>query len=418
MLQQKIRNYGGEAAVREDNKTSRSKTSSPKLKDETKRSRSLYNQNLAWWRKMNKNKPIPTSQITNLSSSLNYDPKRDNRRKVMELDGSTVSFDFNKVTAKRKTGKLAGNDKAQLTAEHLSNSPAPLITPQQHGEFVKVELSSESSVYVLYASANSECPLLKHIHECCYSGPAKRLDDSLDGLPDTAWEQDHHAGGGYASFGIGFMDKRQTGPFFLKNHQYEQAKDITSSLSSIMGRVAAALLNYTPHVFRENEEIKSLNARFCFPPLDWQGPVGWMANQIVIRRIGKGCKHNRKTEDGVVALHADGGDYSTKHPLVYIPRGGADGRGGIIANSRLIIAESSKGGKYIEIETNVRDTICIVVFNSNQNLHGLVQSCPDDESEDAWSTRIIPFITNHIYHYFMSKNKSAIPIDRYNTCKS
>lgn len=129
-FQQKIRNYGGEAAVREDYNTNRRNTSSPKLKGETKRSRPSYNQNLAWWRKMNKNKPIPTTQITNLSSSLDYDHKRENKCKAMKIDGSTVSFDFNKVTAKRKKGKLTGKDKAQLTAEHLSNKPAPLITPQ------------------------------------------------------------------------------------------------------------------------------------------------------------------------------------------------------------------------------------------------------------------------------------------------
>eukprot|EP00986_Skeletonema_menzelii_P020799 scaffold32341_cov451-Skeletonema_menzelii.AAC.1 len=60
----------------------------------------------------------------------------------MELDNSSVSFQFNNVTAKKK-GK-AGKHKAQLTAQHLTNSPAPLITPQ-YGDFVEVEFSSNSS---------------------------------------------------------------------------------------------------------------------------------------------------------------------------------------------------------------------------------------------------------------------------------
>lgn len=331
----------------------------------------------------------------------------------MELDNSTVSFQFNKVTAKKK--RKAGKHKAQLTAKHLTNSPAPLITPQ-YGDFVEVEFSSNSSVYVLYARADSECPLLRDIHECCYKGAGNTLDNSLDALPKRAWEQDNHAGGGYAAFGIGSMDKRQTGPFFLMNHQYEKAKAITSSLSSIFGRVAAALLNYTPNVFRENEKIKSINANFSFPPIGCQGAVGWMANQVAIRRIGKGCQKNAMIEDSVVALHADTGDLSTMHPLVYIPRGGPDGRGGIIADSHLVIAESETGGKYIQIETNVRDTVCIVVFNSALNLHGLVQSSPEGETEDAWSTRLIPFITKQMYN-FMLKNKSAAPIDKFNVLR-
>ena len=115
--------------------------------------------------------------------------------------------------------------------------------------------------------------------------------------------------------------------------------------------------NSLDDVFRENEKSKSLNANIAFPPIGCQGAVGWTANQIAIRRIGKGCQKNAMTEDSDVALHADAGDLSTMHPLVYIPRGGPDGRGGIIADSHLVIAESKTGGKYIQIETNVRDTV-------------------------------------------------------------
>lgn len=416
LFQQRVRQYGGEAAVRRDYNMYRRKYTSKKKKDQIKGSLTLYNKNNAHWQKVKENKPTPT-KIISLSSSLQYDSKRDNKRKEMEIDNSFVSFEFNKVTAKKKKGNTGGKHKAQLAAHHLANSPAPVITPQ-HGDFVEVEFSSKSSVFILYARKDSKCPLLQAIHNYCYEGGGKSLDEYLDTLPIQAWEKDHHAGGAYAAFGIGSMDKRQAGPFFLKNHGYEKAKQITSCLSSIFGRVAAALLNYIPHVYRENEKLKSLNENFSFPPIDRQGAVGWMANQVAIRRIGKGCKHNTKTEDGVVGLHADAGDLSTMHPLVYIPRGGSDGRGGIIADSRLVIAESSIGGKYIEIETNVRDTVCIVVFNSAESLHGLVQSCPEGETGDAWSTRLVPFITKHIYHFISkTKNNSAAPIDNYNVLK-
>ena len=106
-----------------------------------------------------KQQQTTTQKISSLSSSLQYDSKRDNKRKAMELDNSSVSFQFNKVTAKKK-GNAGGKHKAQLTAQHLTNSPAPLITPQ-HGDFVEVDFSSNSSVYVLYAREDSECPLLR-----------------------------------------------------------------------------------------------------------------------------------------------------------------------------------------------------------------------------------------------------------------
>lgn len=116
------------------------------------------------------------------------------------------------------------------------------------------------------------------------------LELALDTLERSAWEGDHSAGGKYAAFGIGFMDTRQPKPFFLRNHRFkEQAATITTALSGIFGAVAAAVLNYVPDAFRQNENLKCCNENFSFPPLHTQGPVGWFMHQVVIRRLGLSC---------------------------------------------------------------------------------------------------------------------------------
>ena len=182
------------------------------------------------------------------------------------VTGDYVPFQFNYMTSTTQRKKLM----AQLTMEVLKGSNAPRLTPKTHGHFVKVEFSSDSEsdlCYVLYATPDSTCPLLRNIHQSCYDDVGMSLELALDTLERSAWEGDHSAGGKYAAFGIGFMDTRQPKPFFLRNHRFqEQAATITTALSGIFGAVAAAVLNYVPDAFRQNENLKCCNENFSFPP--------------------------------------------------------------------------------------------------------------------------------------------------------
>ena len=82
-----------------------------------------------------------------------------------------------------------------------------------------------------------------------------------------------------------------------------------------------------------------------------------------------------------------------------------------VADSILLVAENEGGGKYVTIETNCEDTVCIVLLNSSKNLHGLIKGGGKDDL-NAYCTRIIPFITTNIYHY-LKNNPNDSPINDY-----
>jgi len=122
---------------------------------------------------------------------------------------------------------------------------------------------------------------------------------------------------------------------------------------------------------------------------------------------------NNNSNNNIVGLHIDTGDVSTMQPLVYIPRGGKKGVGGRVCNTELIVCEGRNGGKFVRIETNIPGYVCIVLLNSAESLHGIIEADDlGDEDEDAYCTRIVPFITQHIINYMM-KNPGDKPIDKY-----
>lgn len=158
--------------------------------------------------------------------------------------------------------------------------------------------------------------------------------------------------------------------------------------------------------------------------------VNWFSNQYAIRQVGLGIAntkpvisraqhHNgpsieKQISESCVALHADSGDVSCMHPLVYIPQGGSKGLGGVVKSSDLLVCEHATGGKSIRIVTNEPDVVCIVILNSRECLHGLIKQ--DDWSSDndpsAYITRIIPYITNGVDNW-MKKNPNDKPIDTF-----
>jgi len=397
-FQAQLRSFGGAARAQYDSKIYRSRSSSAAEKERSHTGHKRHLLNNKYWREVKESAPSPII-VESFPSELYYDPKIDNESMEMEIDGRNVKFEFNAVTSTTSRKK----PKAQLTSELLMNSAAPRITLQTHGHFYEVKFSRDSVVYVLYATRDSPCPLLRDVCNKAYLNTvaAGDLEKALDELPPKAWEDDHHAGGRYVAVGIGSMDKKwHKKPFFLSTHKYKPAAVITQSLCGILTSVAAVILNYVPEAFRQNENLKCNNENVSYPPLAKQSFIGWFSTQVAIRRVGQGCKNKegKETESiskkdlNIVALHADKGDLSNMQPLVYIPRGGDKDRGGCIADSELIVAENETGGKYVRIQTNCEDTVCIVLFDSSKNLHGLIEGDTKDDP-NAYCTRIIPFIT-------------------------
>jgi len=390
-------------------------TSDDATKKKAKKGHNLHRQNTRWWKIILEGVPPPT--IVNLfPSTIFYDDKKHNKKKSLDIDGTKVPFRLNYVTTKTKRAK----PKAQLSSIQLGQFRAPRITPQSHGPVTKVVFSDTSHVHVIYANEHSNCAILRDIANKAFGEPGIQCEEALNALPRNAWEMDRHAGGRYAPLGIGSMDTRQRKPFTLKNHQFNASKKITGFLATMLSSVATAIMHYAPEVFKMNEQLKCDNEAFSYPPIKQQGYLSWFANQVAIRRLGKGAQHftPRVGADenlDIVGLHFDGGDLSTSHPLVYIPRGGKHGRGGKVDDTELLVAESRVGGNYVVIETNVPGHVCIVVLNSAEMLHGLIAGNGEGDS-DAYTTRIIPFITDHINN-FMTKNKGELPIDTHNAFK-
>lgn len=407
--------FGGAEKARMDFNTYNRGTSDDATKKGAKKGHNLHRKNMKWWKIILEGVPPPT--IVNLfPSTIFYDDKKHNKKKSLDIDGTKVPFKLNYVTNKTERAK----PKAQLSSIQLGQFRAPRITPQSHGPVTKVVFSDTSHVHVIYANVNSNCAILRDIATKAYDEPGLQCEEALSDLPREAWEMDRHAGGRYAAFGFGSMDTRQVKPFTLKNHQFNASQKITAFLGTMLTSVATAIMHYAPEVFKMNEQLKCDNEAFSYPPIKQQGYLSWFANQVAIRRLGKGAPHftPRVGADknlDIVGLHFDGGDLSTWHPLVYIPRGGKHGRGGNVDDTELLVAEDKVGGKYVVIETNVPDHVCIVVLNSAEMLHGLIAGNGDGDS-DAYTTRIIPFITDRINN-FMTKNKGELPIDSHNAFK-
>ena len=149
----------------------------------------------------------------------------------------------------------------------------------------------------------------------------------------------------------------------------------------------------------------------------------WFSTQFIIRQIGLGINNkprwmnkrdpiDKLQDENIISLHRDCGDYCTYQPLIYIPYGGDEGVGGDINKSDLVVCQNKVGGYSVRIKTNIPDTVVVVLMNSHKQLHGLVHDPGSPSDTSAWSTRIIPFITQSAYNW-MEKNLSAMPLDRF-----
>ena len=154
-LQQKVRDFGGADRAKKDYNIYRRRTSTILMKERANVGFKLHKLNQLAWKEVTNNRPTPRV-VESFQSELHYNHKVDNECMEMDIDGKRVCFDFNYITSTTQKKK----PKAQPTAALLRNSNAPRITPQTHGSFVECNFSSTSQVHIIYASKDSDCPLL------------------------------------------------------------------------------------------------------------------------------------------------------------------------------------------------------------------------------------------------------------------
>ena len=375
-------------------------------------------------------------EIFSKCKKIHYSPTT--KSSQLYVDGSSVPHKCNPTTMRTQKGQ----PHVQLDENIMSHVGSPTIEPSTANEddnnkrkdvfkitFPEADQDgNEVVVHVIYAKKGSPCPILSELHDISLNGNHKKINKLMDELPNSAWEDDHVGGGEYLPVGFG-MEAHQGGrkgrPFTLKTLQSKEGLAINEVLAQLMHATARTILEYFPLVYHHNQHNR-INTNVACPQLRKQNLLcNWFCTQIVIRRIGLGVSGSERWQNKIrgiqqllkennVSFHFDGGDFSCKQPLLYLPCGGPDGVGGVVRNSHLVICNHQTGGKSIRIKTNIPDTVVIVIFNSRMQLHGVVEGNEDGNIDrTAFTTRIIPFISEKV-HNWMKKNPSEVPLDTFN----
>ena len=146
----------------------------------------------------------------------------------------------------------------------------------------------------------------------------------------------------------------------------------------------------------------------------WQ----YFATQWAIRKYPEPWNKldaNSKDEENL-ALHSDTFDVNSLNANLYRSGGGSDGKGGAVPGTDLMLFESISGGESVRVKTCMRDTVVLVLTNSNQQLHsGIKSSQHFVHDPSVWSTRYIPFITKGAY-WWAQKNPDGVPINNLTDC--
>ena len=357
---------------------------------------------------------------------IQYNHDIHNNSQKMQIGNKLVDFPFHPTTV--RTTKA--NPRPLLFEELVSEVNPPVVDPSC-GNVVRISFPKEegenddSELYVFYAHKNSKCGALLSLYNSALGNNHQKLDNLLDEIPNCAHYDDHTAGMWYYAAGFGMLGNPTGQPATLMTHQYTATKDIIQIVSNILQSTASTILKYCPHIYHANQLLKdSTNTKLSCPPLTMQDEhCHWFSTQFIIRQIGLGINNkprwmnkrdpiDKLQDENIISLHRDCGDYCTYQPLIYIPYGGDEGVGGDINKSDLVVCQNKVGGYSVRIKTNIPDTVVVVLMNSHKQLHGLVHDPVSPSDTSAWSTRIIPFITQSAYNW-MEKNQSAMPLDRF-----
>lgn len=359
-------------------------------------------------------------------NKIHYDPGIHNKDKKMQVGNKMIGFDFHPTTNRTSKGKPR-----PLLFEDLVNEINPVVIDPSLGDVVRVPFPSEqgeeeSECVVFYAHDNSQCDALANLNDAAFIRNHGRLDKLLDAIPPSLVYPDHLAGMWYYAYGFGMQGEPTGTPSTLLTHECTKTTNgIMRIVSELLQSTASCILKYCPNMYHANQLLKdSTNTNLACPPLQMQDKYcHWFANQFAIRQVGYGLNDkpiwaNKEAsidelqDENIIALHTDAGDYCTYQPLIYVPYGGNDGVGGNVNKSDLLVCQNKVGGYSVRIKTNIPNTVVVVLMNSNNQLHGLVHDRNSPSDLCAWSTRIIPFITNRA-HQWMTKHPTEMPFDRF-----
>ncbi len=334
---------------------------------------------------------------------------------IFEIDGTSVPFSFHPTTL--KSNKKA-RPRAQLTDNHIAMLQLPTVD-ESSSDITKITFPNGMVNYVLLARQNSSCPSLQRLHN--YIMTAKngdKLDTILTLLKNSRFLTDDLGGGKYVVSGYGNLGRNTkrrppTQPCMRKSLTLPEHDAIANVVGGILSCVACCVQKHCEELYIKNQKLKQINPNLQWPSLKHQClEYSWMSSQFVLRRWGPGlskCQGGTPQKNMIVSAHVDRGDLDTVMPSIYCTGGGVDGKGGRVSSTDLALFENETGGAGVHIKTCIRDTVVVVMSNSRRQLHGCILEESNAKHHDdlsAWSTRIIPYIPNGIYHWMLHNQKS------------
>jgi hypothetical protein len=239
------------------------------------------------------------------------------------------------------------------------------------------------------------------------------LDELVSNLPKDVFHEDDLGGGIYVPFGIGSIcqnskpgkyqrwNKHQV-PYTRNETHYMQNYKVFELYGKIMGEIACAIFDIFPSIYKQNQERYHDAEDCCYPTPGMQFSAKnkdkfWFAHQAIIRVIGKpfGEMFGEMLK---IALHADESDAPGIQMLSFLPMGGEDGCGGHVEGTDLLVFRDRTGGPCYRLNTTVRDTVVVILFNGKNQLHGgaVDRNCT---RELRMENNLFRYYTTRIVHY-------------------
>ena len=358
--------------------------------------------------------------LISFAHTLRYECIGDRRRglsrheQVFLIDEMPVRHYHHPMTLDGTRTKKA-RPRVQLTEEHCQMLHLPVIN-ERSSESTSIVFPNGRVNHVLIARKNSQCPLLRSLHEYMY-GTGGDLNYLLSKLDKKCFVKDDLAGGRYVVSGFGNMGKNVSKdvrppnqPALRQSLKLAEHLSLSKIVGGVLGRVADCLKVHCIHVSRNNQRLMQFMESLVWPPLVFQNRCSqWMSCQYIVRRWGTLSMECGPKENSLVALHTDRGDVDTTMFNCYTSGGGTHGKGGPVPNSDLAVFQNDKGGAGYRVKTCIEDTVVVVVMNSNRQLHGCIQSQDGARpSTPTWTNRIIPYIPQGVYQWKI-RNPHGVP---------
>ena len=334
---------------------------------------------------------------------------------IFLIDGKKVPYQHHPLSLHGTPTKKA-RPRAQLTEEHAGKLHLQVVD-EKSSNVTKVVFPNGRVNYVLLARRTSSCPALRALHGCM----AERgtiLDEFLSKLDKKRLLKDDLGGGRYVVSGFGNMGRNVSAiirppdqPALRKSLKLAEHLDLAKIVGEMFSHVSKCIAKHCVKVYEANQRLMKTNQKLAWPPLEYQkSGWKWMSTQFIVRRWGPAlAENNWPLEKEIVAAHTDPGDLDCTMFHCYRTGGGRDRKGGAVAGTDIAVFEKANGEAGFRVKTCIRDTVVVVIFNSNTQLHGCIKSRDNFVEDDSvWSTRIIPYVTQGV-HNWMIRNPAGSP---------